>query len=96
MKTIVEELQRVKLPPFDEPKFIEVMVRSNKEDEPEKCVLHEDEVKLLKTLERLQKTANIYPDSMNEIWSQIRAYARSEYLKGNYSGMQIAKDEQNT
>lgn len=95
MIRIIEELGRVSMPPYKEAKHVEVKVQNGKEDEPQVIVMHEAQVTLLRTLERLQKTANIYPDNMNEIWSQIRDYARSEYTQGNYSGLQIAKDEEN-
>ena len=95
MIRIIEELERVHKPPYKEAKHIEVIVQDGKEEEPQTVVMHEDQLKLLRTLERLQKTANIYPDSMNELWAQIRSYARSEYVKGNYLGMELADEEQN-
>jgi hypothetical protein len=87
MVTIIEELGRVHLPPYNEAKHIEVLVQEKGKTEPEKMVLHEDEIELLKMLSRLQKSANIYPENMTEIWNMIRNYARSEWLKGNYMAM---------
>ena len=94
MIKIIEELERVQKPPYDEPKHIRVMVQMSKDEEPEEAIMHEDQVKLLRTLERLQTTANIYPDSMNEIWKQIRAYARSEYSVGFEAGLEIDNEEE--
>jgi hypothetical protein len=95
MIRIIEELGRVQRPPYKDAQFIEVKVQGNIEEDPQEIVMHESMVTLLRTLERLQKTANIYPDNMNKIWSQIRDYARSEYKQGYYSGFEIAKDEEN-
>jgi hypothetical protein len=93
MVTIIEKMGKVLKPPYKEPQHLEVRVRYNQEEETEVVVMHEDEVLLLETLERLQKTANIYPESMNEIWKQIRKYARSEYICGNNAISQTDQNE---
>lgn len=90
MVTIIEKLGS----DIDKPNYIKVKIRNGKEEDLEEVLMHEDQVTLLETLSRLQKSTNIYPDSMNEIWKQIRKYARSEYSVGFEAGLEIDNEEE--
>lgn len=83
MKQIIEVLREFTEPPFKENSFVEVVVTNNGKD-LETVTMHKDKFELLQTLDRLQKTANIYSENMNAIWNMIDKYAKTEFIKGAF------------
>jgi hypothetical protein len=82
MKQIIEVVREFTIPPFKENSFVEVVMSSDGADRF-KVTMHKDKLELMRVLKRLQKSANIYDENMNAIWSMIERYAHTQFVLGS-------------
>ena len=60
-----------------------------KDEEIEEVTMSIEKYELIKILNRLQKTAPMYDDTMNIIWGQIEQYGISRQIEGINKGSEI-------
>lgn len=86
MLKIIEEIEEVKHWPSTTAEHVKCKVCAI--DDTEKVfevTLHKTEVKLIKMLNQIQKGANLYAHTMNELWKEIEEYGQNKYEEGDFN-----------
>ena len=83
MLRIIEKIEEVKRYPSTTPKHWKCSVCDiTKPDEVFSVTLHESEVTLIQKLNAFQKSMNLYPETMNELWGNIEEFGQMKYEQG--------------